>query len=196
MTDSMPPDLRNPPVSIETLRKRARRTYAWGRLQWAAIEAAPVALVALVAGLPGVQTSLALRVAALGFVVSWIAGWFRNAWGHGARIGAWFGLVPFASGVWMALGGHHCSRSLCATVCLAVGVLGGALWGLAAGGRLARLGRGATAAALLTALAVGALGCAAGATGSILGVAAGLALAGIPLAWRRLASRSPGPPLP
>lgn len=170
--------LRPPP----RLRRRALRAYWWGRARWSASNAAWLAPLALWAALPGENAQLAPLIALMGLGLSFMAGLGRNAWGLGSRYGAWFGAVPLTSGLWMSWAHHQCSHSLCASVCLALGVVGGVVWAHFAAPRLLALGRGAIGAALLSALATSALGCSASSTGTTVGVLIGLLLAFSPLA--------------
>jgi hypothetical protein len=178
-----------PPPGDAALRDRARRAYERGRLRHAAGLAAPVAALALLAGLPGVARAPALAVAGLGFALTLLVGHLRTHLGRGARAGALFGVVPFASGVWMAAFGHACGPAICAAVCTGVGLAGGLVWGALVGQRARRHPPGYGVAAIVCALAVGGLGCHATSLGALLDVAAGLAAGALLIALRGAPAR-------
>jgi hypothetical protein len=108
--------------------------------------------------------------------------WRGEAFGRGARIGLLAGTAPLLLPVIVRATVHACSASFCVSysaLCLASGVIGGALLGSWAVGRGVH-GQAVAAAGAVASLA-GSLGCMVAGVGGLVGLLAGLGLGATPL---------------
>ena len=168
-------------------RERARRAYERGRLLLGLRRAALVAPMAartwVTCARPAATAVDALALASLILYFEW----HGRDLGRGSRVGLWAGAPALLVPVLIQLGGHACGRSFCAllpTMCLGGGIVAGVL--LVQWGRRRGLSTSGLLAAGTVAGLAGTLGCLAGGTGGIVGLALGLTLGTAPLlAWRR-----------
>jgi hypothetical protein len=171
------------------LEAEARRSYEWGRLVWGSKRAVVVtALSGLallsctnLAATAGCVVLLALLVTALL--------WRGQEFAEGVRPGLLAGLVPFVLPLASQASGYFCSATVCLvlpTVCVAVGIVGGAALGVQ--GRrpfLAHLGFWISAFSVTAAF--GSVGCLMAGLAGIAGLAVGLLVGAAPVLVARTA---------
>jgi hypothetical protein len=168
---------------------RARRAYEAGRLASAAKRALVVAAGAAVALLSCADAgATAVSVVPLGVLVTALL-WRGQEWADGVRPGLVAGLVPFVLPVLSQATGYFCSATVCVflpTVCVAGGVVGGAVLGT-----LRRRPFGAHAGFWVSAVSVtavlGSAGCLVAGLAGVAGLALGLLLGATPVLVARTA---------
>jgi hypothetical protein len=166
-----------------SLEARARRAYELGRLR-AALRLAPFVLVAAAAAigcgrpLP-VTCAVAVPLLLLSVGLAYAGGSPGRAVYHGLLAGA----APLAAPLLMATVGHTCFGPACASLGLPACILGGSLAGVVIARTTAR--QDADLPFVLAALAVaaltGSLGCTIAGAAGVLGMLAGVILAGTPV---------------
>jgi hypothetical protein len=173
----------------DPLRRRARVAYELGRLRRAALVAAlTVPLVALAVSCgAGLHLACLLEIGLVGTVLALV--WRGEGFEAGALPGLFAGAIPFATSLALRASVHgpaaHCATCQIPTaLCFGGTLLSGLAAGAAVAFSAARLrpewrSRAIPSAALVAVLA-GSLGCAFFGLTGVLGVTAGLALAGTP----------------
>lgn len=169
------------------LEARARRAYERGRLVWGVKRAAWVAAVAGLALLTCANLAVTAGcVFALGALVTALL-WRGQEFADGVRPGLVAGLVPFVLPVLSQATGYFCSATVCLvlpTVCVAGGIVGGAVLGLQ-GRRPFGDHLGFWVSAISVTAVLGSVGCLMAGLAGVLGLALGLLLGAAPvLAYR------------
>jgi len=163
---------------------RARRAYERGRLR------ASLPTVALVAPMVGLSILLCGRYAASacsGIALAAVlaaATWRGQHFARGARAGLVAGLGPLLLPLAMWL--HVCVGGVCLlapSICVAGGLVGGAVVGVKAHGRAEASSAGYLAVALAVAALSGTMGCLIAGASGVLGMAAGMAAGAAPALW-------------
>jgi hypothetical protein len=163
-------------VELTQLESSVRRAYERGRLLHAVTLSAPLlALGAMVLVLDR-RPAVLLGLGGLLFVTEAFFVWRGQQLGRGALAGLAGGAIPLVFGLCMQIVGHGCgglaSIPGCAAICTAGGLLAGSWIVWVARRRPAPLPF--VLAASVTALLVGAMGCACAGTGGAAGLFAGL----------------------
>jgi hypothetical protein len=167
--------------------RRARRAYELGRARLALARTAPIAL--LVAGYLWLESrspaTLAVAVALYGVGLAFV--WRGQVAGRALLPGFGAGLLALVCSRVSPACDQLCAGSLVASLCVPLCTFGGFAAGLViarSAGRRAGAGRYWLYAALV-ALLTGSLACSCVGLGGVLGLAAGLALTGVPVLARR-----------
>ena len=171
------------------LEVRARRAYELGRLRWSLRFAPAVAaafVVAVGCGRPlDVCGALGAAVLLLAVGLSFAGGEAGSAVTPGLVAGSFALVLPLA----VRTIGHFCDSAACMSLCMPACVVGGALAGAFLALRAARDERGRVflAAGVVIAGLVGSLGCTLAGLSGVVGMLAGVLVAGTPvlLAARR-----------
>lgn len=164
------------------LKTRVRRAYEWGRVRYALAASVPTLLVAAMVAMLVRDVSWPLVVGALLYVASVVLLWFGRNPGRSVLPGVVYGLLPLTAGVLAKLHGHMCLGLNCYSTCLLYCVSGGVLAGLLVGRLAAKTSTPAAvfASAAATSLLTGAIGSSCVGVHGIIGMAAGIALGGMP----------------
>jgi hypothetical protein len=168
-------------TSEGALHAHARWAYEGGRLRTALLRAAWLVPTGVLAHAAGTGLEAALAGTAALVVVTAALHWRGQDHARGARAGLIAGLAPFAIPLLARGTGVLCTARVCAILpvaCVAGGLLGGVVLGLA---RPRLRATPFWAAALCTTLAAGALGCLWAGLSGILGLALGVALGAAPV---------------
>lgn len=170
-------------------KRKARRVYELSRLRHALGLSIPVLLVgAMVAALVH-EVSLPLILGLLLYLASVTLLWWGGSPGRSVLPGVVYGLLPLTGSVIAKLHHHVCMGFDCYSTCMLYCLSGGVVAGLLVA-RLALRSQTPVAvflSAAATALLTGAIGGSCVGVHGVVGMAFGIGLGAIPLAWRALA---------
>ncbi len=177
------------------LRGKAKRAYEWGRWRHALGGSIPTLLVGgMVAALVR-EVSWPLILGLALYLASVLLLWFGRSPGRSVLPGVVYGLLPLTGGVIAKLHGHVCTGLSCYSTCMLYCVGGGIVAGVLVGRLAAKSDSPAAVfmSAAATALLTGAIGSSCVGVHGIVGMAAGIGLGSIPLAFRSAGRRSGQP---
>lgn len=171
------------------LRRRVRFRYELNRVSRAFLGSTPILLVGVLAATFQPRVGVAFAFGAASFILSAVMLWYGRDPQRAVLPGALAGIVPVILTLCVNRL-HECDGGSCATVCMPVSVVGGALAGLVVvSWARGRSGVSFAVSASTIALLTGAIGCSCAGHSGLLGLVLGYAVGMAPKALRVLTSK-------